>query len=144
VQEKFIVFAGRDAKVCRDNPLLPCERRYARPDITRRRAPGESFARQRAQVRRFRGEPGACAVDLRKIREDIGQALISGGLANSRAGRSTTGRTRRSTCAAVSGGIFEEIGGGRDADGGFGHLRGDFASAGGVLRCQDDLEIGEQ
>ena len=55
----------------------------------------------------------------------------------------TTGR-RRSAHTPQAGEIFDKIGGGRNAFGGFGHPGGELASPGHVLRGEDGAQIRDQ
>ena len=48
---------------------------------------------------------------------------------------------RRSANTLPAGGIFQEIGGGGNAFGGFGHPGGDLAGSGDVLRREDTAEV---
>ena len=54
------------------------------------------------------------------------------------------GRRRRSANTPQAGEIFQEIGGGRNAFGGFGHPGGDLAGAGDVLRGEDGAQVRDQ
>jgi hypothetical protein len=45
---------------------------------------------------------------------------------------------------ASEGGVFQEIGGGGNAFGGFGHLSGDLTGSSDVLRGEDTPKAGDQ
>ena len=63
--EKFTVFAGRAAKVCGDNPLLPCGDDMPALNITRRRAHRDHLLANARKCVDFAADP-VHAVDLRK------------------------------------------------------------------------------
>jgi hypothetical protein len=55
-----------------------------------------------------------------------------------------TARRRRSADNASAGEIFQEIGGGRNAGGGFGHSGGDLTGPGDILRGEDGAQVRDQ
>ena len=55
-----------------------------------------------------------------------------------------TARRRRSANTPEAGEIFQEIGGGRNAGGGFGHPGGDLAGPGDIFPGQDPAQVRDQ